>query len=610
MEIRNLVIAAALTSTHLPGVPATVTTGTPTATAEPLHGCARATARCDGEISVPLDWNDPSSERITVAFAWLPRAGASGTVLANPGGPAAALPDVPALTEVLGPVLDRRNLLVVEPRGLGKSSPLLCPDLDLGVPETIAGCAERLGPRLRYFTADQAVDDMDAVRRALGVPKVTFHGTSYGTLFAQAYATRHPGSTAALFLDSTVTTNRDGYASWPLRARLDLLDLVCRASRDCRSLPGTAGGTWTRLVERLRARPDPKAPPTGLAAVVANVSQPVFGREAGAAATAYLRGDPAPLHRLVTAVTAGPVPPLKGSQWAGYLAYRCGDSALPFDRDASPAERREQLDRHYREKRPLRPFTVAELGGTSPLDLCVNWPTPRPSPPVPPDAAYPAVPVLAVGGDFDTETPAEVAEQVRRFPRGVFVRVPFGGHSLAWGSRPVNECVRSLMRSFLDDPSRPLPAARCTAENYRATGEFPETVKEATPIRAPGLSARDRRVAGAAFATVQDASARRNPYSLLHSLLKTEPGLRGGRLAFDDAARAISLEDVRFVGNLAVSGRVTLPEDPDGGGEAVARLTVTGDDGTPHEITLSWPVFVAEERPPLSGTFDGRPFSS
>ncbi|WP_326823858.1 alpha/beta hydrolase [Streptosporangium sp. NBC_01756] len=598
MKIRNLVIAVVTASAVLPGVPATA--------AERLHECAKATTRCDGEISVPLDWSDPSSERITVAFAWLPRKDAIGTILANPGGPAPALPDMPIVEEALGPVLDRQNLLVVEPRGLGKSTPLLCPGLDLNVPKTIGECAAQLGPRVRYFTADQAVADMNAVRQALGVSKVTFYGNSYGTLFAQAYATRHAGSTAAVFLDSTMVTTPEGYATWPLRTRLDSLDLVCASSRACRALPGTPGGTWTRLVARLRAHPDQKVPLTALAAVGASLFQPVFGREANAAASAYLQGDRAPLHRLARAVGASPAPPLEGAQWAGYLAYRCGDGASPFDRDASPAERSRQLKRYYLEERPLKPFTVTELGGKTPLEFCVNWPTPRHSPPVPSNAEYPPVPVLAVGGDFDTNSPAEVAEGVRRFPDSTFVRVHFGGHSLAWGDRPVNRCVRSVMRSFLAAPSHPVPPMRCSAENYRAAGAFPQSVEEVTPIRASGLSGEERRLVGAAFATVEDASTRRNPYSSVHSLLKTEPGLRGGRLDFDDKVGTISLEKVRFVDDLTVSGRIRL----EGSGKATAQLLVTGADRGPHKIRLSWSAFLAQERPPVSGTFDGRVFSS
>ncbi|MEO3795892.1 alpha/beta fold hydrolase [Nonomuraea sp. B10E15] len=554
---------------------------------------------------MPLDWGDPSSERITVAFTWLPatkRPGrATGTILANPGGPMAALPDLPRIQQVLGPVLEDQNLLVVEPRGLGTSSPLLCPGLNLRVPETIAPCAKRLGPRVQFFTADQAVHDMDAVRRALGVSKITFYGNSYGTLFAQAYAARHPGSLAAAFLDSTMITSADGYALWPVRSRLDHLDLVCRQSRACRALPGRASNTWTDLVTRLRAHPDPKVPIAALG-MVDKVYDAVFGREANAAATAYLHGDPAPLRRLTQVVPGLPQQPVEGPEWAGYLAYRCGDGSFPFDRDASPAERQAQLQRYYLQERPLAPYTPADLGLdiTKDLDFCVQWPTLRHSPPLPPRADLPNVPIMVVGGDFDTHSPAEVARAMRAFPNATFVRVPFAAHSLAMVPGEVGECIRTAMRSFLT--SHRVPDMRCAAENYRAIGSFPRTISDVPPIPAAGLSHKQRRLLAVTFATATDAVARRNPYSPTHSRLDTQPGLRGGRVDFSDTT--ITLERTSLVSGLEVSGQIAVASNR----QAAATLEVSTGDGQPHRIRLAWLPFTPHEHPALSGVVDSTPF--
>lgn len=221
-----------------------------------LHECAVATTRCDGEIRVPLDWADPESERITVGFAWVPRSDttrpATGAILANPGGPAAAIAAVPGLEQVLGPVLERRNLLVVEPRGFEASSPLRCPGLDLYDDASIAACAEALGPRVQYFASDQIVADMDAARAALGVQKVSFYGNSYGSVFAHGYATRFPDHTEAVFFDSVVRIGDDGYVSEPIH-RLSRRGLTRRLSRPktpisattmvCRPSPCRAGST-------------------------------------------------------------------------------------------------------------------------------------------------------------------------------------------------------------------------------------------------------------------------------------------------------------------------------------------------------------------------------
>src|SRR5690606_11134827 len=70
------VVASACVAT---GAKAQVQTSAPQGPAGPLpragelHPCASAVERCEGELRVPLDWDDPGSEEITVAFVWLPR---------------------------------------------------------------------------------------------------------------------------------------------------------------------------------------------------------------------------------------------------------------------------------------------------------------------------------------------------------------------------------------------------------------------------------------------------------------------------------------------------------------------------------------------------------
>jgi pimeloyl-ACP methyl ester carboxylesterase len=155
-------------------------------------------------------------------------------------------------------VLDRQNLLVVDPRGRGGSGPLRCARLDPRRPRTIRACARRLGPRLQFFSTNQIAADMNAVREALGLPTVTFHGGSYGTLYAQAFASRFPAHTTALFLNSVIATRPDGYARPEPQFRLGVpaYARVCRASQRCRAHAAPIRARLARLVRRLRARPD------------------------------------------------------------------------------------------------------------------------------------------------------------------------------------------------------------------------------------------------------------------------------------------------------------------------------------------------------------------
>jgi pimeloyl-ACP methyl ester carboxylesterase len=585
--------------------------GTPTAPPDNLHECASATTRCEGTIEVPLEWGNADSERISVAFVWNPAANASGTVVSNMGGPLAALPFEAAIKQYLGPVLQQKNLLVMDPRGMGKSSPLRCEGVDFFQSETVAACAEAVGPRARFFTADQASHDLDAIRRALGLGKVSFYGNSYGTMFAQAYAAYHPNSLDAMFLDSTMLIDEDGYAAWGKSAnRYHHLDAVCKPSQACDALPGSPSGTWTRLVERLRERPDPEVTIYQTFGM-RGAEDPVVGREVVAAANAYLCDDPAPLRRLAKVfVKTGP--PGHHPDPGGYLAYRCGDANAPFDRFAAKAEREKQAQRYHDRVRPMEPYRIGDLTtatGIAATEWCVNWPTPRHSPPRPPAQALPDIPVLVVAGDMDVNPPAEVARSMSAFPNATVLRVPFAPHAITRHPGPLGDCARGLLRTFLT--TKRVDGQRCSGENYRAIGAYPQQLSDVAPHptrdtdpqqpsgMAPhpatrGLGVDQRRVLAATIATAADAVSRRNP-NVLYYRVTSEPGLRGGQVSF---GQDISLDGSRFVRDLRVSGPITLTAE----GRATATLTAeTG--GRTHRVTLTWKPFTTE--PSVSGTFDG-----
>ena len=85
---------------------------------------------------------------------------------------------------------------------------LRCPALerDPRLRSTRAGedCARRLGGRGRFYTTAESVEDVEAVRAALGVQKLTLLAISYGTKLALAYARVHPDHVERLVLDSVV----------------------------------------------------------------------------------------------------------------------------------------------------------------------------------------------------------------------------------------------------------------------------------------------------------------------------------------------------------------------------------------------------------------------
>ncbi|MFE7357274.1 hypothetical protein ACFU8Q_30040 [Streptomyces sp. NPDC057543] len=87
------------------------------------------------DITVPLDYADPGGRTITVAISRLKATDTAhrvGPLLLNDGGPAGPSLHVPLTkSEVMGEVADRYDLIGMDPRFVGRSTPLDC-GWDLG----------------------------------------------------------------------------------------------------------------------------------------------------------------------------------------------------------------------------------------------------------------------------------------------------------------------------------------------------------------------------------------------------------------------------------------------------------------------------------------------
>lgn len=360
------------------------------------HECAQATEPCDGDLLVPLNWADPHGEQIEVGFHWIPRADqevpADGTVFFHGGGSGQAIAAAESYAAVLGPVLEHKNLLLMDARGWGESSPLFCEDIDMTRPETVAPCAEVLGERQQWFTSDQTVQDLDAVRAALGVDRMLLFGNSYGTVFAQGYAARFAGHVEAVLLDSPMVIQDDGYVHSHFHhdfyvAAREVLGELCAESAACRVMGREPVELLDTVVTSLRTEPDPIVTPAALFNLVTTwLFDAAVGTEITAALSSLDAGDPAPLRRIVAAGAAMQTPP--DPEQAAVLTMLCGTGATPWDRLADAEVRAEQLDEFYRKTGVLEPFTSAEIQPNS-AQRCVDWPTHREAPVVPPASLSP-----------------------------------------------------------------------------------------------------------------------------------------------------------------------------------------------------------------------------
>ncbi|MFE6618887.1 alpha/beta hydrolase [Streptomyces sp. NPDC057740] len=186
-----------------------------------------------GRLTVPLDRRRPSGPRIEIAVSRVPASGTPaerrGILLVNPGGPGGSGLPYAVTKRAKLPASVRRAYDVIgfDPRGVGHSTPVDCgamgglfsaPGPDpvpvgpraersyLDAQRRLADdCATGAGTAmLPYLSTERTAYDMDAIRAALGEPRTSFLGVSYGTYLGAAYAARFPHRVGRMVLDSVV----------------------------------------------------------------------------------------------------------------------------------------------------------------------------------------------------------------------------------------------------------------------------------------------------------------------------------------------------------------------------------------------------------------------
>ena len=191
--------------------------------------CARITA--------PLDYRDPAGPAISVALSRIAASRSDrrrGVLLSNPGGPGGPGLDMPGLLRDVLPakVHEQYDLIGMDPRGTGRSSPLQChlsgnqsyftdtlaypydpatfKDIAARSRDAADTCARNIGPRMAHFTTANTARDMDLIRAVLGEKKLSYVGVSYGTYLGGVYATLFPERTDRIVLDSSLPPDWDG----------------------------------------------------------------------------------------------------------------------------------------------------------------------------------------------------------------------------------------------------------------------------------------------------------------------------------------------------------------------------------------------------------------
>jgi pimeloyl-ACP methyl ester carboxylesterase len=192
-----------------------------------------------GTFTVPEDRNDPNSRRIEIGFVRFRstnvRPGAPIVYLAGgPGGSGVATARGPRQSVFLA-LRAVADVIALDQRGVGLSNHIppcaaerpLDPAAGLNEAaltayyrETLRACVARwraAGVAVAGYTTEQNADDLEDLRRALGVRRIDLWGISYGTHLALAMMRRHPGSVGRVALASAEGMNQ----TVKLPARID-----------------------------------------------------------------------------------------------------------------------------------------------------------------------------------------------------------------------------------------------------------------------------------------------------------------------------------------------------------------------------------------------------
>ncbi|MEU0790570.1 alpha/beta hydrolase [Amycolatopsis sp. NPDC005961] len=150
-----------------------------------------------------------------------------GVLLADAGGPGSSGAEIPLSPGYFGAEIRARfDIVGFDLRGTGRTDYIDCettPDDPGDEPadqaefdalrarnrQLVADCRARNLPVFDHADTATNARDLDAVRRALGEDRISFHGASYGTLLGQQYAERYGDHVRAMVLDGVIDHSVD-----------------------------------------------------------------------------------------------------------------------------------------------------------------------------------------------------------------------------------------------------------------------------------------------------------------------------------------------------------------------------------------------------------------
>ncbi|MGC2407275.1 MAG: alpha/beta hydrolase [Candidatus Cybelea sp.] len=409
---------------------------------------------------------------ITVLKAKHPNVDAIAYIEGGPGIP--ALPNAPFIADGDDPVLKAfagtYDIIFVDNRGMGVSNPTRCNIAPYGNMAAyflqiwpggiLSSCYKRYAKTSNpsAYNTNNAADDLDDVRTALGYRKLLLYGGSYGSFFSFIYIRRHEDRVKSAVLFGIQPPHFESLPGAPDGAQVALDDLVAKCAHDenCRSHFPQFSANFQAVLGRFRYGPVPMQvlnPKTkrmesvrlSKEVLVDRIRENLYSPDSAAflpyiIERAYHR-DYVPLGLMIDVWSQF----LAHGQDAGTnLAYRCAD----LDPFISEAELKAQAARSF----------TGNLRVRAERRACAIWKV-DPMPAAFNEPVRSGVPILMFEGSDDPVTPPKYAARaMATLPNAKLVLVRGAGHGV------VTLCTNRLAIQFIRENSGThIVAASCSA---------------------------------------------------------------------------------------------------------------------------------------------------
>ncbi|MFD8983826.1 alpha/beta hydrolase [Streptomyces sp. NPDC059564] len=443
-------------------------------------------------LEVPLDYADPEGKTIPLALI---RAKARdskhrlGSLVFNFGGPGGSgITTLPGAAQEYAALRDRYDLVSFDPRGVGRSAPVLCENdqqLDAyyaqdstpstpeqekaftdGIKKYQQACRKNSGGVLPHVGTENAARDLDRIRQALGDEKLNYFGISYGTELGGVYAHLFPKNVGRAVFDAVVDPTKNseegalGQAKGFQLALGNFAQDCVNRGDECRLQGSTAKeveANVIKLQKALAAKPIAGIGARMLteSAATNGIAQALYSKELWPLLEEGLDeaegGQGQLLMALSDALNGRDQQGRYSNIGAANTAVNCADSKERY----TLAQTKAKLP----EFRAASPVFGDFLGWA--MMSCTDWPVAGAW--ETPDVSAPgSAPILVIGNTGDPATPYEGARNmVERLGKGVGVELTYKGEGHgAYNSG--DACVQKAVNGYLLDGKVPGANSVCT----------------------------------------------------------------------------------------------------------------------------------------------------